>query len=230
VSSKKLKGVAMLADFQNLRTKMVDNQIRTTDVTDLALLDAFLTVPREAFTPVDRRELSYIDEDIQLSSTTPRYLMEPSPLAKLIQLAEVGTDDLVLDIGSGTGYAAAIMSQLAGSVIALESDSELSARASTALSDLGYDNVVIVTGELTAGHSGEAPYDVILIEGAVDIVPEVLKDQLKDGGRLIAVEGRGNLGVAKVYTKENSTVSCRDAFNLSIKSLQEFARKTEFTF
>lgn len=220
----------MLADFQNLRTKMVDNQIRTTDVTDLALLEAFLAVPREAFVPENRKELAYIDEDIQLDSAAQRYLMEPSPLAKLIQLAEIKPSDLVLDVGSGSGYAAAILSQLAGSVIALESDSALSAQAGSVLSTLGYDNVVIVTGELGLGHSSEAPYDVILIEGAVDYVPQSLKDQLKDGGRLIAVEGQGNLGVARVYTKENAVVSCRDAFNLSVKPLREFARKAEFTF
>lgn len=220
----------MLADFQTLRTKMVDNQIRTTDVTDLATLEAFLSVPREAFVPDDRKELAYIDEDILLEGETGRYLMEPSPLAKLVQLAEVKSDDLVLDVGCGSGYAAAVLSQLAGSVIALESDSGLSAKAGAILSELGYDNVVIVSGDLASGHQAEAPYDVILIEGAVDYVPQALKDQLKDGGRLIAVEGRGNLGIARVYTKENSTVSCRDVFNLSVKSLREFARKAEFSF
>lgn len=220
----------MLADFQTLRTKMVDNQIRTTDVTDLATLDAFLSVPREAFVPDDRKELAYIDEDILLEGETGRYLMEPSPLAKLIQLASVKSDDLVLDIGCGSGYAAAVLSKLAGSVIALESDSGLSAKAGAILSGLGYNNVVIVSGDLASGHQAEAPYDVILIEGAVDYVPQALKDQLKDGGRLIAVEGRGNLGIARVYTKENSIVSCRDMFNLSVKSLREFARKAEFSF
>lgn len=220
----------MLADFQNLRTKMVDNQIRTTDVTDLALLDAFLTVPREAFVPDNRKELAYIDEDIQLKEDASRYLMEPSPLAKLIQLAEIKPGDLVLDVGAGSGYAAAILSQLAGSVVALESDSDLSAQANSVLSSLDYNNVVIVTGELGLGHGDQAPYDVILIEGAVDFVPQALKDQLKNGGRLVTVEGRGNLGVARVYTKENDVVSCWDAFNLSVKPLREFARKAEFTF
>ncbi|MGU3576782.1 protein-L-isoaspartate O-methyltransferase family protein [Brucellaceae bacterium C25G] len=220
----------MSADFENLRTKMVDNQIRTTDVTNLALLDAFLAVPREAFVPENRKELAYIDEDILLDSEATRYLMEPSPLAKLIQLAEVKSSDLVLDVGCGSGYACAILSQLAGSVVGLENDSALAANASATLERLGYDNVVIVSGELNHGHSAQAPYDIILIEGAVDYIPQSLKDQLKDGGKLIAVEGRGNLGVARIYTKENSAISCRDAFNLSVKSLHEFAHKAEFAF
>jgi protein-L-isoaspartate(D-aspartate) O-methyltransferase len=181
--------MAMAADFQDLRTKMVDNQIRTTDVTDLRVIDAFLTVPREVFVPANRQVLAYIDEDqlLEGEGTAPRYLMEPSPFAKLIQLAKVNKNDVVLDIGCGTGYSSAILSELAGSVIGLESDSSLSAIAAARLQELSHDNVVIVSGDLKAGYPSEAPYDVIFIEGAVDFVPEVLFNQLKEGGRLIAV-------------------------------------------
>jgi SAM-dependent methyltransferase len=146
----------MSADFEQLRTKMVDGQLRTTDVTNLSVLDAFLSVPREAFVPARLRELAYIDEDVDITppdGDARRFLMEPSPLAKLIQLAEVDAGDVVLDVGTGTGYSAAILSQLAGSVIALESDATLAAQASERLSELGCDNVAVVEGVLEAGLS-----------------------------------------------------------------------------
>ncbi|PWL17967.1 protein-L-isoaspartate O-methyltransferase [Falsochrobactrum shanghaiense] len=222
----------MAADFQDLRTKMVDNQIRTRDVTDLAVLDAFLTVPREVFVPAARQVLAYLDEDQLLESegTAPRYIMEPSVFAKLVQLALVGKNDVVLDVGCGTGYSTAILSQLAGSVIGLESDSALSAAATARLQELGHDNVVIVSGDLTAGYASEAPYDVILIEGAVDFVPQPLFDQLKEGGRLVVVEGRGNAGTARIYTKEDGVVSGRGAFNAAVQPLPGFERAQQFQF
>ncbi|MBO1023947.1 protein-L-isoaspartate O-methyltransferase [Ochrobactrum sp. SD129] len=222
----------MAADFQDLRTKMVDNQIRTTDVTDLRVIDAFLTVPREVFVPANRQVLAYIDEDqlLEGEGTAPRYLMEPSPFAKLIQLAKVNKNDVVLDIGCGTGYSSAILSELAGSVIGLESDSSLSAIAAARLQELSHDNVVIVSGDLKAGYPSEAPYDVIFIEGAVDFVPEVLFNQLKEGGRLIAVEGRGNAGVARIYVKENGVASGRSVFNTAVRPLPGFERVEQFEF
>jgi len=222
----------MAADFQDLRTKMVDNQIRTTDVTDLAVIDAFLAVPREAFVPTVRQAVAYIDEDqpLEAEGGAPRYLMEPSPFAKLIQLARVNKNDVVLDIGCGTGYSSAILSHLAGSVIGLESDSALSAAATARLAELGYDNVVIVSGDMHAGYPSEAPYDVIMIEGGVDFVPDTLFAQLKEGGRLVVVEGRGNASVARIYVKENGVASGRIAFNTAVRPLPGFERIPQFEF
>lgn len=224
--------MAMVADFQDLRTKMVDNQIRTTDVTDLRVLDAFLTVPREDFVPVNRQVLAYIDEDQPLDGegTAPRYLMEPSPFAKLVQLAKINKNDVVLDIGCGTGYSSAIFSELAGSVIGLESDSALAAIATSRLQQLGHDNVVIVSGKLNEGYASEAPYDVIFIEGAVDFVPQVIFNQLKEGGRLVVVEGRGNAGIARIYVKENGVASGRTVFNTAVRPLPGFERVEQFEF
>lgn len=222
----------MTADFRELRVNMVDTQIRTTDVTDLAVLDAFLAVPREEFVPAHRRELAYIDEDQLLAETAEgaRYLMEPSPAARLVQLALVKKQDVVLDIGCGTGYLAAVLSQLASSVIALESNPDFVAAASDKLQALGCDNVVVVSGELTAGYAKEAPFDVIIIEGAVDFVPETLQAQLRDGGRLVAIEGQGNMGVAHVYVKEDGIVSRRGVFNAAVKPLPGFRHAAEFVF
>ena len=101
-----------------------------------------------------------------------RFLMEPSPFAKLLQLAEIQPGDAVLDIGCGTGYSSAVISKLAASVIALESDPVLAERAAATLAELGYDNITVVTGPLAGGHPAKAPYDVIFVGGAVDEVPQ----------------------------------------------------------
>lgn len=222
----------MNADFAARRVKMVDGQIRTMDVTNGALLDAMLDVPREAFIGSASPELAYIDEDIKVASgeTGPRYLMEPAQLAKLIQLAEVVKSDRVLDVGCGTGYAAAIFSRIADSVVALESDPDLAAAAKAALSELGCTNVEVVQGPLMDGHAAGAPYDVILIGGSVEEVPEGLQAQLAEGGRLVAVEGHGHSGVVRLFLKTTGVVTGRRAFNAAIKPLPGFERIRVFEF
>lgn len=217
-----------MIDYKAARTKMVDNQIRTTDVTSHAVLDAFLTVAREEFVPEAAKPLAYIDNDIELAPG--RYLMEPSPLAKLIQLAEVGEDDVVLEVGCGTGYASAILSRLGASVVALESDAALAATASETLARLGCDNVAVVTGALEQGYAAEAPYDVIFVHGAVELVPDALFAQLRDGGRLVVVEGYGNASQARLYIKEGGKTSERIVFNTSVKPLPGFRKAREFVF
>ncbi len=217
-----------MIDYNAARTKMVDNQIRTTDVTSHEVLDAFLTVPREEFVPAAARPLAYIDNDIQIAPG--RYLMEPSPLAKLIQLADIAAADIVLEVGCGTGYASAILSRLGSSVVALESDADLAATATETLARLGFDNVAVVTGDLEAGYAPEAPYDVIFVHGAVEYVTEPLFAQLRDGGRLVVVEGYGNASQARLYIKEGGRVSERNVFNTAVKPLPGFRRAKEFVF
>lgn len=208
---------------------MVDGQIRTTDVTSIPLLDAFLAIPRESFVPDSQRDLAYIDEDIRIADG-PRYLMEPSPLARLLQLTDVGANDRVLVIGCGSGYSTAILSRLAKSVIALESEADLAARATSTLAELGCDNATVVTAKLRDGYPAKAHYDVIFIDGAVDELPAALADQLDEGGRLVAVEGRGNAGVACLYLKTDGVVTGRRAFNAAIKPLPGFERVEAFIF
>ncbi|MCV3208740.1 protein-L-isoaspartate O-methyltransferase [Mesorhizobium sp. YC-39] len=222
----------MSADFAELRVKMVDGQIRTTDVTSAPLIDALLSVPREAFVGPGQSAVAYIDEDIRVANGAdgPRYLMEPSPLAKLMQLAEIAPGDSVLDVGCGTGYASAILSRLAKSVVALESDSTLAETAMSTLSKLGCDNVTVARGSLPEGHAAAAPYDVIIIGGSVGKVPAPLLDQLAEGGRLVAVEGQGNSGVARLFFKTGGIVTGRRAFNAAIKPLPGFERIHAFEF
>lgn len=224
----------MGTDYQEARQKMVDNQIRTTDVTSHSVLKAFLAVAREDFVPTPLKPLAYIDSDLQISEGGPdgvaRYVMQPSPLAKLLQLAAVSRDHVVLEIGSGAGYTAALLSLLAGSVVAIESDAGLAEAASALLSDNGYDNVAVVTGDLEKGYDAEAPYDLIFFNGAVERIPEALFDQLRDGGRLVAAVGTGLAAQAFLFIKDSGVVSGRPAFNVSIKPLPGFRMAEAFMF
>lgn len=221
----------MTVDFRELRVRMVDGQVRTTDVTDQPIVSAMLTVPREDFVPAGRRDLAYIDEDILLEADAgsgPRYLMEPSPFARLLQLAELRPADVVLDVGCVTGYSSAVLAHIVAKVVALESDSLMAATARRKLS--GHGNVEVVEGPLAAGHPAGAPYDVILVNGAVEEVPAALLDQLAERGRLVTVVGEGNAGRATLYVKDGGFVSSRIAFNAAVMPLAEFARAPEFEF
>ena len=218
-------------DFEQLRRNMVDSQIRTNDVTDLRLLDAILSVPREWFVPPARRELAYTDEDVEVGAgAAKRYLMKPLVLARLIQLADVRPGDSVLEIGSGTAYSSAIMSRVAAEVVALDDNAEMAERANEALAASGCGNVVTVTGPIGKGFVGKAPYDVIFVNGAVDEVAAIFFGQLKEDGRLVAVEGYGNAGVAKLYTKHDGHVASRKVFNASVKPLPGLRKEPGFVF
>lgn len=220
-------------DFTELRRAMVDSQVRPSDVTDIAIIEAMLTVPREAFVPARQRPFAYIDDDIELNegADVPRYMMDPAPFARLVQLADPRPSDLVLDVGCGLGYSSAILSRLSGAVIALESDEALAARATETLGDNGFDSVAVVPGPLNEGLVGEGPYDVIFMAGAVDFVPSALLDQLKPGGRLVVVEGHGPTGFAVLHIRDDEGVlSHRRVFNVSAKPLPGFAKEPEFAF
>ncbi|MDG3578661.1 protein-L-isoaspartate O-methyltransferase [Rhizobium sp. YJ-22] len=221
-------------DFETARTKMVDNQIRTTDVTSHSILTAFLSVPREAFVPDRLKPLAYIDTDMEVlpaaSGQPPRYVMQASPLAKLLQLAGVTRDDSVLVVGSAEGYAAAVLSLVAGSVVALESDEALAAHSAQTLASLGYANVSVVRGDLEQGNRAGAPYDLIFVNGAVEEIPSALLDQLAERGRLVAVEGYGNASRAVVVTRERGAFSEAYYFNTAVKPLPGFRKAKEFVF
>ncbi len=220
-----------MTDFNQSRRKMVDNQLRTNDVTDHQILDAMEVVPRERFVPASKRAVAYIDEDLPIgASGSGRYLMKPHIFGKLIQLAQISPDDIVLVIGAGSGYSTAVAAKLAASVVALEENAELARDAGDLLVDLGTENAVVVEGPLVEGYAAEGPYDVILIDGAVEVLPEALLNQLKSDGRLVVIEGQGGAGVAKLYQKSGEAVSGRFAFNASAALLPGFAQAAEFTF
>ncbi len=210
------------------RHNMVEGQIRPNRVTDPALIEALQTVPRERFLPEHLRSIAYVDDDIHIGMG--RFLVEPMVLARLLQLAEVERSDVVLDIGCASGYAAAILSRMANTVVALESDPELAGAAAKTLSELAIDNVVVLPGPLEQGCPQRAPFNVILIEGAVEFVPPAITAQLAEGGRLVTVLRQNGPGRAVLMAKLGGVVSGRPVFDAAVASLPGFRIDPGFVF
>lgn len=223
-----------MADFQVARRMMVDGQVRTTDVTDLRIIAAMLALPRERFVPAAKAALAYFDTDIAVAHAPDgrptRRLLKPMVLAKLAQAATVGEGDRVLVVGAATGYSAALLGRLAGSVVALEEDPALAHVARDQLAAAGIGNVEVVSGPLTKGWPNGGPYDVIFIDGAIETLPETFAGQLKDGGRLVCVEGSGPASKAKLYRSAGGDLSGRQIFDAVAPLLTGFAKPESFVF
>ena len=224
-------------DYNAQRVTMVDCQIRPSDVTDFSIIAAMLEIPREKFVDESQAQLAYRDEDLPLGDTGaepgsayPRCLMEPAPFARLLQLAEIQSGAIVLDIGCASGYSTAVLARLCSSVVALEEDEKLAAKATRTLSELEVDNAVVVTGPLVNGYAKEGPFDVIFIGGAVGRIPDILVEQLKEGGKLVAVEGTGNTGKATLYVREGEKLCKLSHFNCAVWPLPGFEKQVEFEF
>ncbi|KZL21817.1 Protein-L-isoaspartate O-methyltransferase [Pseudovibrio axinellae] len=219
-----------MVNFAEQRTLMVDNQLRTNDITDLRIIGAMGKVPREKFVPEKFQELAYIDEDVCVDDGGERKMLKPHIFGRLVQLAEISDKDVVLVVGAASGYGVAVVSYLAESVVGLEVDLALCEAASANLEQLGIENAAVIDGQLSDGYAADAPYDVILVNGSVDELPEALTSQMKEEGRLVVVEGEGNAGVAKLYTKSGANVSSRFAFNAHASALPGFEKPEVFEF
>ena len=207
---------------------MVECQLRAGRVTNSALLGAMGGIAREEFAPIALKPVAYVDEDLAFRG---RVLVEPMVFARLVQHAEPGPDDYVLDIGAGLGYSSAVLGRIASAVVALESDKDLAEGARKALTTACSDNVLVVEGPLEAGCPEEAPFDLIVIEGAVASVPQALLDQLAEGGRLAAVlRPGGGLGRATIYSKRGGVVSSRAVFDAGTPYVAGFEPRQEFVF
>jgi len=217
-----------MSEFSAVRQRMVESQIRPNRVTDSRVVEAMAEVPRELFVPRALRGVAYVDEDIEIAPG--RYLMEPRVFARLIQAAEIDEGDIVLDIGCGRGYSSAVLARLAATVVALESDEGLAAKAGETLAKLEIDNAVVVGGELPEGYPEQGPYDVVFLSGAVDEVPEALTAQLAEGGRLVAVIGRGGAGRATLIARHEKLLLRRPLFDAAVPLLPGFVREPGFVF
>jgi len=215
-------------DAATARRMMVDGQVRTADVTNPELIAAMLAVPRERFVPAALAEQAYLDSDIPIGEG--RALIKPMVLAKLLQAARVRRDDHVLDVGCGTGYSCAVLSRLAGAVVGLEENAALAQQAREALGAIGAAGVTIVTGPMNAGSSAAAPYDLILLDGATEIVPETLGRQLKPDGRLVCVFGGAPPGKAMLYRVIERQLVGRPIFDAGAPVLPGFVAQPAFVF
>ena len=219
-----------MVDFAAARLNMVESQIRTNKVSDEGILAAFEGLPRERFVPEDKKGIAYIDEDLPIGNG--RYLMEPMVLARLLQAAAPKVGETVLDIGCGTGFSTAVIARVGATVVGLESEPELVERANALLTELDIDNGVVVGGILAEGYGKQAPYDVILLSGAVEFVPEAISAQLADGGRLAAVvkTANGGIGQAMLYRRDGGVMAHRALFDASVPALPGFAQERGFVF
>jgi len=221
-------------DYAVARRHMIESQIRPNNVKQENVLRAMETVPREIFVAASLSGIAYIDKNIEVSKR--RYLLEPRVLAKLLDAANVTLHDHVLDVAPATGYSTAILAYCAKDVVALDSDIELETLAQASLSSLSINNVKIVHNDLTMGYAEAAPYNVILINGSVDKVPDSLFNQLAEDGRLLTVVREfgpahaGHVGEARLYSKIKGYISYRPLFNANVEPLIEFQAAQIFTF
>jgi protein-L-isoaspartate(D-aspartate) O-methyltransferase len=209
------------------RRNMVLSQIRPFQVTDEAVIAAMSKVPRERFVAPELAALAYIDEDVAIAPG--RALLAPAIFARLLQVAEIAPNDKVLDIGAATGYSAAVLSELAGKVIALENDPELAVAARGLLGTMA-PTVEVVQGALEHGDSQHAPFDVMVFEGAIDEMPGALLGQLADGGRAVAVVGGRGRTKATIYRRHKGEIAARSLFDATAPCLPGFAKAHRFVF
>jgi len=219
-----------MTDFALARRNMIDGQLRPNRVNNARLLAAIEEMPRERFLPEALRAVAYADDDVPLGNG--RHLMEPMVLARLLQALQPGSGDRALVLASGRGYGTAVLARLVESVVAVESDPMLAAAAEQTAKELHVDRVRLIVGAMEQGAPDSAPYDAILIEGAVQMVPQAIRDQLAEGGRLATVLAGppGALGVAQIFAKEGGIISGRPLFEAGTPPLPGFAPPPRFTF
>jgi protein-L-isoaspartate(D-aspartate) O-methyltransferase len=212
--------------FDLARKVMVDNQIRPVGVTNLSLLESLGQVKREKFVPNNKQSIAYSDGDIKISSS--KYLMAPASFARLAQLADIKSDDIILVVGCVTGYSVAAIAPLCNAVVGIEADETLVNQANETLSDLDIGNSAILAKDLSQGVPSEAPFDVILIEGAVDEVPLALLRQLRDGAHLVAVISGNQIGKATKFVKTGNDISKHIAFDIVVPTITSLSKPKAF--
>lgn len=217
-----------MTDFSAARTAMVDCQVRPSDVTKFPIIEALLAVPREAYVPVAKKSVAYAGEHIALSAD--RVLLDARTFSKMLDSVNIRPTDLVLDLGCGMGYSTAVIARLAEAVVAVEENAELASIATETLSDMSVDNVLVANSKLSEGNAKHGPYDVVITEGAVEELPKAIADQIKDGGRIVAIVQEENLSQCRIGHKADGHIAWRYAFDASAPLLAGFEKQEEFAF
>jgi protein-L-isoaspartate(D-aspartate) O-methyltransferase len=217
-----------MTDQAAARRNMVESQLKPNRVTDERVLDAMGSVARERFVPAHLSRVAYVDEDLEIAPE--RHLIEPRVLGRLLNEAALRPGERVLDVGAGTGYVTAVLATMGAEVVALEADPALAAATRANLGALGLGNIEVVEGELAKGAPAKAPFDVVLVAGAIAEVPDALSSQVAENGRLVAVVGEGPVGVATLFTRVAGTMSGRPLFDAGTPALPGFAREPGFVF
>ena len=215
-----------MTDYTSRRTMMVDTQVRPSDVTKFPIIDAMLDVRREIYVPDALREAAYVGENLYIGDG--RILLEARTLAKMLDALSIDPADVVLDLGCGLGYSTAILAHMCEFVVAVEDDDARAEDAQTLLSAQGIDNAAVMAGPLAEGAAKSGPYDIIMVQGAVETVPDAILAQLRDGGRIACVFSEGSLGVVRVGHKLDGVMNWRFAFNASAPVVAGFEKSAEF--
>lgn len=215
-----------MSDYATRRTAMVDTQVRPCDVTKFPIIESMLTVPREHFVPPHMREAAYMGKNLELEDG--RVVLEPRTLAKMLDALDIQSSEMVLDIGCLHGYSSAVIARMAEAVVAVEDDESRAQEAQTALTELHYDNVVVQAGTLAEGAAEHGPYDVIVVQGGVEKLPDALIGQLKNGGRIACLFMDGKLGDVRLGLKSGNEIAWRSIFNAGAPVLPGFERERAF--
>lgn len=218
--------VQLMTDFATLRTTMVDTQVRPSDVTKYPIIDAMLSVPREKFVPDAKRECAYVGEHVELGNG--RVVLDARVLAKMLDSLDIQKYELVLDLGCAMGYSSAVIARMAEAVVAVEEDEALAKEAASVLSETGADNVIVETGAIAKGAAQHGPYDVVILQGGVENLPEEILSQVKENGRICAIFLDGALGVVRIGYKIDGAVTWRMVFNGTAPVLPGFEKRAEF--
>lgn len=215
-----------MIDFAQRRTIMVDTQVRPSDVTKFPVIEAMLSVPREVYVPAARRDVAYTGENLDIGGG--RFMLDPRTLAKMIDGLSIRNSDLVLDLGCGLGYSTAVLARIAEAVVGVEEDPDMAEQAQNNLTGEGVDNAAIIGGPLVEGAPRQAPFDAILIGGAVDQIPDSLLAQLRPGGRIAAIFREGAVGVVRHGSLLDGRLNWGYAFNAHAPLLPGFTIEPDF--
>ncbi len=215
-----------MTDYATRRTVMVDTQVRPSDVTKFPIIDAMLSVPREAFVPQLLREAAYLGENLDIAEG--RVVLDPRVLAKMLDALDIQPEDLVLDIGPAYGYSSAIIAHMAEAVVGVEPDAELAEEAQRILSEHDVDNVLVQQADLTAGAPEHGPYDAVAVQGGIECLPDAIAAQIKDGGRIACIFMHGTMGVVRIGYKYDGQITWRESFDAGAPVLPGFEKKSEF--